>query len=162
MGGRGSGGRNAVPKALHVVRGSYRRDRHGQSPDASPLVDVPAAPEWLDEVARGEWDRVAADLVQLGVLTELDVTALAAYCAAVSTWRSASATVTTEGVTVQSARGGRTTHPAVRIARNAEQQMLRWAAEFGLTPASRGRPGVAMPPEARGNDPGRLLSGGGA
>ena len=146
MGGTGSGGRNAKPTRLHVLRGSYRRDRHGQAPQAPPLVDPPKPPDWLPADGRLEWDRVAPRLVTLGLLTDLDVMALTAYCAAVATWRAASQQVAVEGVTVPTGRGdGVTTHPAVRTAQRAELAMLRWSAELGLTPASRGRLGVAAP-----------------
>lgn len=46
-----------VPISQHKARGTYRKTRHGGKlvVESGPLGD---APEWFDEVQRGEWNRL--------------------------------------------------------------------------------------------------------
>ena len=56
MGGPGSGGSNRIPTAMHILKGSYRKDRHGPRPPGftvPPSVfarcKVPEPPKSLDD-----------------------------------------------------------------------------------------------------------------
>jgi P27 family predicted phage terminase small subunit len=81
------------------------------------------------------------------MLTSVDTSAFAAYCQAYARWRvaeealarEAAANPATAGLTVEDRVGNVHTAPLVRIARNAASEMMRHAAQFGLTPAARSR-----------------------
>ena len=61
----GRGGHNALPAALHVARGSYRRDRHsGQA--GLPADRVPRPPKGLSEAERAVWAELARQVNVLG------------------------------------------------------------------------------------------------
>ena len=85
----------------------------------------------------GSGSAFAPELFKLGLLTEIDRAALAAYCAAYGAthlswkWRCAR-----NQIRAWSVRGG-----------NAQTLLLRYATEFGMTPASRSRV-KAAPPQA--------------
>ena len=84
---------------------------------------------------------------RLKLLTAVDIAPLAAYCAAYARWRTAEEVLAREAkadpasaaLTVEDAAGTLRTNPLVRIARNAAAEMMRHAAQFGLTPAARSR-----------------------
>ena len=90
-------------------------------------------------VARREWDRLAAELVALKLLTNLDRAALAAYCGAYALWAEATEQIQKYGTMVKSPTGYPIQSPYVSIANRQAEIMMRVASEFGFTPASRGR-----------------------
>src|SRR2546421_647039 len=81
------GGHNAKPTGLKVLEGTYRRDRAKREP--KPLPVAPACPSWLDATGRAKWRELKPQLDRLGLLTEIDGDALAAYCSAWSRYQAA-------------------------------------------------------------------------
>jgi phage terminase small subunit len=77
------------PIALRLLRGnpSKRPIRRGFEPPQPPLP--PSPPSFWTGYAREEWDRVAPGLHLFGLLTEIDVMVLAAYCEAFKRWKTA-------------------------------------------------------------------------
>lgn len=139
-------GRKPTPTQLKVVKGTFRKDR---APAAEPQVpaSMPTPPPHLSEPARGEWARVCRELYNLGVMTELDRAALGAYCQAYGRWvqaeealaRFAARDPATHGIMMKTTAGNAIQNPLVGAANKAMSDMVRFAAEFGLTPAGRAR-----------------------
>jgi len=141
-------GRKPIPSALHLIRGNPgKRKRNDREPQPAALG--PAPPAWLADDARAEWQRLAPMLARLGVLTETDADALAAYCEAWVTWKQATQKLRQFGMVVKGKHELPTTSPYVRIAHHAMTQMRAFLVEFGMTPSSRARirvaEGVATP-----------------
>lgn len=67
------------PKASTIVE----RQREQGWEDAKP-GRLPTAPRYLTKIAKAEWRRIGRLLKDAGLLTDLDTTALGAYCAAYS------------------------------------------------------------------------------
>jgi P27 family predicted phage terminase small subunit len=122
---RGNPGRRPLPKNL-----------------AKPELGAPC-PEWLSEGAKTHWKTIAPRLTHLRLLTELDQSALGCLCEALNDLRWANETIETEGRTQKGVGGTAIAHPAVLIARQAREHVRKFAAEFGLTPASRSRANLA-------------------
>lgn len=78
--GSRTGGRNAKPRQLHVLKGSYRADRHAgkMTPEAPP--GRPVSPKPLTGDALEEWDRMTARLELLGALSPVHDAALYQHC----------------------------------------------------------------------------------
>lgn len=110
----------------------------------------PDCPEWLDDDARTEWNRVAPELIRTGVLTPADGMLLASYCQAYSQWKLAEMEVREAGLMVNGPHGTRVLNPAARHSVKLLSEVRRAAAEFGFTPASRAR--VTKPTSAKGDD----------
>jgi P27 family predicted phage terminase small subunit len=89
--------------------------------------------------AKREWSRIVPQLERLGLLTLVDRAALAAYCQSWARLRQAEEILNERGFTMTTDKGNEIQRPEVSIARNMQQQIRAWAAEFGLTPSSRGR-----------------------
>jgi len=91
-------------------------------------------------LAKAEWRRVAPLLAQYGLLTTLDVSALAGYCAAFERWRRAEEELAgLDTLVFQTDKGYMAPRPEVAIADKARRDMASLCKEFGLTPNSRGR-----------------------
>jgi len=127
------------------------------------LVAIPAPPDMLDEEAQKEWRRCAPELHRCGLLTMVDLNVLAAYCQAFSRWITAERAIATMarsdpltgGLIIRTAKGTIVPNPLVTISLKATFAMLRYAAEFGMTPAARSR--IALGAHADFSDPLSLL-----
>ena len=89
--------------------------------------------------AKKEWQRLAGLMNQMGVLTEVDMAAFAAYCQSYARWKEAQEHITSEGSTFETEKGYQQQTPWVGIANTNQKLMLQAASEFGLTPSSRSR-----------------------
>jgi len=131
-------GRRPKPTALKQLQGNPGKRRlNSREPKPS---GIPTCPTHLDRIAKGEWRRISAELVTLGLLTEVDRAALAAYCASYSRWAQAEAQVQKFGAVIRSPKSGYPVpNPYVGVANTALDHMRKFLVEFGMTPASRSR-----------------------
>lgn len=140
-------GRKPIPTALHLLRGNPGRRAHTRKePTPAPLTEL-APPAWMAADAQAEWTRLAPTLARLGVLTETDADALAAYCEAWTTWKAATRAIRDGGLTIETEHGTRMS-PFVRIANDAMGQCRALLVEFGMTPSARARVQAKAPPAA--------------
>jgi P27 family predicted phage terminase small subunit len=140
-------GRKNKPAELRVIEGNRGHRPIPQGPKFKIPVYVPKPPPFLDKYAKKEWARVAPELYSLGLLLGPDVAALAAYCMAFSRWRYAEEelqkvaqvddSVKHGGLVQITKQGNAVQHVLVGVANTARKDMIRIAAEFGLTPSSR-------------------------
>ena len=139
-------GPRPVPTQLKLLRGNPGKERlrcDQLRPEQS--IDVPDPPAHITGYAADEWWTVATELHRLGVLTKVDCAPLAAYCYAYGQWRDAAEALASmgsepvRGLVVRTGNGGPTENPLIYTARKAAADMMRYAAEFGLTPAARSR-----------------------
>jgi P27 family predicted phage terminase small subunit len=133
-------GRKPTPTALHLLRGNPgKRARNLLEPTPPVVPDMPP-PAWLSEPAQVEWHRLAPVLGRLGVLTETDTDALAAYCEAWVTWKQATQRLRQFGLVVKTKDTEMPIiSPYVKIAHHAMAQMRAFLVEFGMTPSARAR-----------------------
>lgn len=137
-------GRKPTPTVLKALHGNPgRRPLNDQEPQPTP--GIPPCPDHLDDVAAQEWQRIAPELESLGLLTQVDLAALAAYCQAYSRWIAAEAVIAAQGITYTSEKGMIRPHPAVSIAKESMRLIREFVSEFGLSPASRTRIRVSAP-----------------
>ena len=145
-------GRRPTPTHLKLLRGNPSKEANERFERAEPMpvipVEIPPAPPSLVGYAREEWDRIAVELHRLNLLTIVDINVLAAYCQAYLFWRTATETYTamaqrdpvTMGLMIKAAKTGTAMqNPVYLTARQAANDMVRHAAEFGLSPAARAR-----------------------
>src|SRR5205085_7950964 len=74
-------GRRPKPTRLKMLTGNPGKRPLNQD-EPKPEASIPDCPPELSPAARQEWDRLAAELGALRMLTNLDRAALAAYCTA--------------------------------------------------------------------------------
>ena len=145
---RPGGGRKPTPNVIKFKTGNpgHRRIKDEPMP---PDRSIPTPPVHLDAYAREEWGRIADGLHAMGVLHQIDQQVLAAYCDSYSRWRHAveamRARVEKAGgdqlaaLIDKTSNGNIVQNPLIGIANKAAGDMVRYAAEFGLTPAARAR-----------------------
>lgn len=159
------GKRGPAPKPTNVrLLHGDRKDRINEAEPQPATVDI-GPPAWLPKSARTVWDRLAPDLVREGVLTGWDVEAFANYCDAVVRRYRAVKALEREGEVVElpvfNKNGEQTGY---RISRNpwslalkdADAQVQRWGARFGLTPSDRSQLSVGEGKRGSSDD---LLTG---
>jgi P27 family predicted phage terminase small subunit len=143
MSGTRSSGRRAEVSSLALVKGGKAAKRHQSAPKFTAATGQP--PGYLSEAAKAVWRVVAPQLIAHGLLTTADEPMLSAYCEAVITHRQATAEVRANGLTVLGVRGGLVRNPATAVADESAKAVRSFAAEFGLTPASRPRVRAEIP-----------------
>jgi P27 family predicted phage terminase small subunit len=132
-------GRKPTPTTLRVLRGNPGR-RPLNAHEAKPAAAGVHPPAWLtNDVAALEWGRIAPILNRLGLLTEIDEQALAAYCQAFARWRDAEAQIDKFGTVVKGKGGFPMISPFFSIADRTARQMRAYLIEFGMTPSARSR-----------------------
>ena len=101
-----------------------------------------------------EWRRVVKELGTLRVISKLDRSALAAYCSAYGRWAAATGALNWVaagcdygGLLIETSNGNLIQNPLFGIQRRAADDVVRYSAEFGLTPSSRTRLKVPNPNE---------------
>jgi P27 family predicted phage terminase small subunit len=145
-------GRRPKPTRLKLLTGNPgKRPLNANEP--RPEAAIPECPVELGPVARREWDRMAAELASLRILTQLDRAALAAYCGAYAMWAEATQAIQKYGAMIKSPTGYPVQSPYVAIANRQTEIMMRIASEFGFTPASRSRIAAPITREATLFDP---------
>jgi P27 family predicted phage terminase small subunit len=130
-------GRKPTPKPILSLRGSRVRGPHSTGIDAPP--GVPPAPAWLSDVGRAEWDRIVPMLEASKVMSPRHQQTLAAYCDSFADMVQADSELKANGTTLMDDKGKVTNHPAWNRKRDARNQMLKFAAEFGLTASALAR-----------------------
>jgi P27 family predicted phage terminase small subunit len=138
-------GAKPVPLQLKLLRGNPGQRRLKDEMKPEQAIGVPDPPAFITGYAADEWWNVAVELHNLGVLTKIDCAPLAAYCYAYGQWREAAELLATmrdepvKGFVVRNGSGGPAENPLIYTARKASEAMMKYAAEFGLTPAARSR-----------------------
>lgn len=102
--------------------------------DADALT-AQAAPDWLAEDARREWERVMPILSQRRILTDADLGGLENYCICIGRIRETERLIQSEGEADMQLK-------LIRVQDKAMASARQLAAELGLTPVSRSRPAI--------------------
>jgi P27 family predicted phage terminase small subunit len=139
-------GRKPKPTFLRVIGGNAGHRAINQR-EPTPRIAAPTPPAILNDDARNEWRRVASQLTKMGVLAVIDRSALAAYCSAFGDWIAATRAINRlaergdpfGGLLSKTTNGNVIQNPLVGIANKARADMVRFAAEFGMTPSGRSR-----------------------
>ena len=78
-------------------------------------------------------------LLEMGLISDLDRSAFAAYCTAYGRWIEAEEALKTYGLMLKSPNGFPVQSPYLAVANRALEQMRSLLSEFGMSPASRSR-----------------------
>ena len=127
---KGNPGKRAIPKD-----------------EAMPALSIPKAPDFMAGEARDEWKRVTRRLFNLGLVSQIDRAALAAYCMAWARWVTAEQTLAAmaeadaeyNGLLITNDSGALVSNPLVAQVARAAADVVKFSAEFGMTPSARSR-----------------------
>ena len=139
-------GRKPKPTALRLIAGNPGK-RPLPKKEAVVALAEPTPPAFLCDDAKVEWGRVSHMLYALRLLSNADVAALSAYCESWALFKQAKEALNlmaktdqvTKGLLIKTSNGNAIQNPLVGIANKAAADMVRYAAEFGMTPSARAR-----------------------
>lgn len=134
-------GRRTIPKADRKRQGTFRDDRHSDTPDAPP--GEAKKPAWVKGLAARYWKHVEPYLAKAGLLSVLDEEAMGGMCfflaefvkhnRTLAEWEAKGGapgmSITPNGCLVQ--------HPAVGMRNQAWEKFEKLAGKFGKTPSDR-------------------------
>lgn len=160
-----SGGRNKLGAQAHVLKGTFRSDRHGDGDAPEAPKGKPGSPRQLEGLAAEEWDAVCADLELQGTLAKTDRMAIFQYCCLYAETEAHVETRSevTHAVRILEENIGDLKGPELVAAfqeiskmrkleagyasqiRSGRMGIRQWLVEFGLTPVARSR--VKLPPQ---------------
>lgn len=131
-------GRPNKPTKLKVLQGTDRKDRvNDKEPNPRELENVPEAPWYLDYYAKKEWNRVAPHLVEVGLLTEADLSTFQDYCEVHAHCVRLHRQIHEEGYEFSTESGYIQKRPITSILKDMMDQKRKLANVLGLTPSAR-------------------------
>jgi P27 family predicted phage terminase small subunit len=120
------------------------------SSQVEPCTSVPEPPPWLEDEGLREWHRVAPKLVEMRLLSPIDVMNLGAYCKVYAQWRKCCEQIDRDGAVylpIAPADYNKPVkyeaHPAVAVADRMLRTVIEISRQFGFTPASRSQIKIA-------------------
>ncbi len=139
-------GRKPKPTHLKLVEGNRGKRKLNPDEPEYELTSIMPPPE-LNDMAKVEWGRVAHQLHDQKVLTDVDRATLAGYCAAYATFvqcetglkKMALQDPHFGGLMVKTSNGTLIQNPMIGTRNTALATMNRFACELGMTPSSRTR-----------------------
>jgi P27 family predicted phage terminase small subunit len=139
-------GRKPTPTHLKLINGNPGKRRLNAN-EAKPDLARPMPPPFLNDDAKVEWGRLVDRLYEVGLMTEIDRAALAAYCQAYGRWavaeralaKMAEADADFGALMTKTKDGNLIQNPIVGVANRAMSDMVKYGAEFGMTPSARSR-----------------------
>lgn len=140
-------GRKPKPTAIKELEGNPGK-RALNRKEPQPSGGIPSRPAHLHGAAAIEWNRVVKELQEMGVLTRIDRAVLASYCVAYGHWVDAEQHLQEEGAVIETTFGNKVQNPYLQISKRSMDQMVKFAAEFGMTPSSRSRVKTEPPDES--------------
>lgn len=134
------------PTKLKILQGTTRKDRMVEN-EPEPENKIPSPPSHLNKTAVCEWERISVELFRLGLLSEIDRSALAGYCEAYSLWveaceyknEMAQKDPSNKGLLDTTSNMNVIQAPIVGIINQSRKAMKDFLVEFGMSPASRTR-----------------------
>jgi P27 family predicted phage terminase small subunit len=133
------------PRLIHIRNGNPgRRPQNANlnlEPKFSELQRTPKPPIQFAKFkyAKKEWQRVAKELYNQGLLKIVDTEALSGYCWAYENYVQCTKQVKRYGPWLKNNRGEITENPAAKASINWLKLMKSFLTEYGMTPASRTR-----------------------
>ena len=115
----------------------YPKANQSFFPDRAKSFRCPAD---LTPVAAGFWRAIAPELLKKGVLADIDKPAFRALCRCYSLLEQAASEMETSGCTTLNVKTGEVKkHPSTAVYKAQCDLFTRLAAQFGLSPAARGK-----------------------
>lgn len=134
----GKRGPKPKPTALRVFEGTRIHRPTDRTGEPTPLVSdsVPESPDWLGEHGKAEWSRMVPILHSIGCFTESDWLAFSHLCGASDRFHAARQDVAETGM-FHETENGRAINPAMKVMKEASDQIVKIGNMFGMSPSSR-------------------------
>jgi P27 family predicted phage terminase small subunit len=132
-------GRPPKPTTQHWLAGDPSKRKRYQIEPAPPQ-DEPGCPDWLDAVAKEQWDHTTGILRDMRLLSKADRTGLARYCQTWSMYCDARAKVAKAGTVILSPdKKFPMPSPWYTILKQCDKDLTAFEDRFGLNPSGRAK-----------------------
>lgn len=134
-------GRKAKPPHLHVIDGTFRKDRHGEKPIVHSAAQ-PVAPAWMNERQRDHFARIVAMLHEIGCASASYTDAIKLLAIRFDEIESHQAVLALGRTYATTTAAGATTYrvrPEVAMLADAMKHSQSLLSELGLTPTTIGK-----------------------
>lgn len=135
-------GRPLKPSALKLIQGNPGKRRLNPN-EPKPVTAVPTCPAHLSPTAKAEWKRLARQLEVLGIISQLDRAAFAAYCQSYGRWVEAERKLAETPTLIKLPSGYIQPSLWLGIASKQLELMHKYMTDLGLSPSSRSRVSAA-------------------
>lgn len=131
------------PKSLQEKKLSgsrIRDDRDADAQVANAAVDLgmPHCPRWVQGAAKKHWDILGPKLVQAGLLSVVDGDVFGLHCDNMAAYQNVMEKLTNFDKWISKTPNGFEVQAAwLQVRNKLQEQIIKTAREFGLTPASR-------------------------
>ena len=136
-------GRKPLPTNIHKLQGNRSKlPKESLETSFLPETEIPPCPMHLGAAAKKEWKRITPKLKDLGVISQIDMAALAAYCNAYGRWVDSEKilkSMGSSGLIHETDTGYQQMSVYLQISNRAVEQMFKFLTEFGMSPSSRTR-----------------------
>ena len=141
-------GPKTLPDNVHMMRGNPSKKNFSIQDGVQPEVVIPKCPPHLSDEAKKEYKRVSVELKELGLISKIDRSSLAGYCSA---WAevvhcevkiaelNAKDPKGEAGLIGYTPNGFQQMSVWVQIRNRAYERMIKFSAEFGMSPSTRAR-----------------------
>jgi P27 family predicted phage terminase small subunit len=141
----GKRGPKATPTAIRLAYSRPSKDGGAIEDEVPPVQEAPPPPPWLKGEAAKAWQRLVPQMLQVQLLTNLDLETLAAYCecvrvvieASTVSWRNRKGSPDGRGFLQKTGVGSVAVSALHQIKMQAMRDMSRYAQTLGLTPSAR-------------------------
>ena len=134
-------GRPPKPLQEKILSGSrVRDDRDSDAQEANAAVELgmPPCPRWIKGAAKKHWDVLGPTLVQVGLMSVVDGDVFSIHCDNVARYADVVEKLDNiESWLASTPNGFEVQAGFVQIRNKLQEQILKTAAEFGLTPKAR-------------------------
>lgn len=165
----GQRGPRPLPNNIHILRGNPSKiPAHKLNDSLSPEIEIPNCPSHLLPDAKKEWKRIAPQLELLGIISQMDRSALAVYCQSYARWKQAEEKIKElgeSGLIDETPSGYKQISVWLQVSNRAVEQMHKFMCEFGMSPSSRSRVTPSSPQtdifghDENGRSPSRFFNG---
>lgn len=124
------------PTELHVLHGTFRKDRH--STDISPEPGQPSLPESLSKDEREIWELMCREIESIGLLYKIDGWQIERYAKFFCRWRQCEAFIAENGISYL-AESGWKEYPELKESHRLDKALKQIELVFGLQPSARSR-----------------------
>ncbi len=134
-------GRKTLPTEVKKLNGTLRKSRTNTNELKPTLViDYPSAPLILNDYAVSVWNKTIPELRTLGVLSNIDMELITAYCIEMGRYNEAQDLIKKNGSPITKAPSGYAMiHPWYTISRQSLKSAVEIGSMFGITPSARAR-----------------------
>lgn len=142
-------GRLPKPASLHILNGNPSKINPKElekklEKEMRVPVAIPDIPDYLDPIAKKEWLRITPLLAKLGIISDLDLSTLAAYCSTYSKWVQIERILKKQKIIQKTKVGNKNfysmqSHDLLRESKDLTAKLRTFCAEFGLSPSARCR-----------------------